>query len=72
MEKAERSYSLDFLKILATIAIIFHHFQQVADVKYDNFINFGITPIIIEPMPNALHDHIKAGDEKRDECIERR
>lgn len=40
MEKAERSYSLDFLKILATIAIIFHHFQQVADVKYDNFINF--------------------------------
>jgi mannonate dehydratase len=22
-------------------------------------------------MPNSLHDHIKAGDEKRDECIEK-
>jgi mannonate dehydratase len=22
-------------------------------------------------MPNALHDHIKAGDEKRDQCIEK-
>lgn len=31
----------------------------------------GFTPVIVEPMPNALHDHIKAGDEKRDECIER-
>lgn len=38
---------------------------------YKNFTDFGITPIIIEPMPNALHDHIKAGDEKRDECIEK-
>lgn len=22
-------------------------------------------------MPNVLHDHIKTGDEKRDECIEK-
>ena len=35
------------------------------------FTDFGITPIIIEPMPNALHDHIKNGDEKRDESIEK-
>ena len=35
------------------------------------FTDFGIKPLIIEPMPNALHDHIKAGDEKRDECIEK-
>ncbi len=35
------------------------------------FTDFGITPVAIEPMPNELHDHIKAGDEKRDECIER-
>ena len=40
MEKTERNYSLDFLKILATVAIVFHHFQQIANVKYDNFINF--------------------------------
>ncbi len=35
------------------------------------FVDFGITPVVIEPMPNELHDHIKAGDEKRDESIER-
>jgi mannonate dehydratase len=33
--------------------------------------DFGIKPIIIEPMPNALHDHIKAGDLRRDESIEK-
>ena len=43
------------------------HFRQV----HERFINFGIKPIIIEPMPNALHDHIKIGDSKRDECIEK-
>ncbi len=35
------------------------------------FTDFGITPVTIEPMPNELHDHIKAGDGKRDESIER-
>lgn len=43
------------------------HWQKV----YKNFTDFGITPLVIEPMPNALHDHIKAGDEMRDECIEK-
>ena len=43
------------------------HWQQV----YDDFVNFGIKPVIIEPMPNEVHDHIKAGDEKRDESIEK-
>lgn len=38
---------------------------------YKRFTDFGIKPIIIEPMPNALHDHIKVGDEMRDECIEK-
>lgn len=41
------------------------HWAQV----HKRFTDFGIKPLIIEPMPNALHDHIKAGDEKRDECI---
>ncbi len=41
------------------------------DTVYKNFTDFGIKPLIIEPMPNALHDHIKAGDEMRDECIEK-
>ncbi len=36
---------------------------------HKRFTDFGIKPLIIEPMPNALHDHIKAGDAKRDECI---
>ena len=41
------------------------------DTVYDRFHNHGIKPIIIEPMPNALHDHIKAGDHQRDESIEK-
>lgn len=43
------------------------HWKQV----HEDFVNFGIKPVIIEPMPNELHDHIKAGDEKRDESIEK-
>lgn len=35
------------------------------------FTDFGITPVAIEPMPNELHDPIKAGTAKRDECIEK-
>jgi len=31
----------------------------------------GITPVIVEPLPNELHDHIKMGDAMRDECIEK-
>ena len=45
----------------------FAHWQKV----YKNFTDFGIKPIIIEPMPNELHDHIKAGDALRDESIEK-
>ena len=41
------------------------------ETVYKRFTDFGITPLVIEPMPNALHDHIKAGDARRDECIER-
>ncbi len=38
---------------------------------YDDFMGFGIKPIVIEPLPNNLNDHIKIGDNKRDECIEK-
>jgi len=41
------------------------------ETVYRRFTDFGITPLVIEPMPNALHDHIKAGDAQRDECIEK-
>lgn len=41
--------------------------QQICD----DFRNHGIQPLVLEPLPNELHDHIKAGDEKRDESIER-
>lgn len=37
----------------------------------DRFRARGITPLIVEPLPNALHDHIKLGDAQRDECIEK-
>ncbi len=45
----------------------FSHWQKV----HSTFTDFGIKPVAIEPMPNAVHDHIKAGDKKRDESIEK-
>ena len=38
---------------------------------HKRFTDFGFTPLVIEPMPNEVHDHIKAGDELRDESIEK-
>lgn len=35
-----RSYALDFVKIVATILIVFHHFQQNTGAFYENFPNF--------------------------------
>lgn len=43
------------------------HWEQV----YKRFTDYGITPLVIEPMPNSIHDHIKAGDALRDESIEK-
>ena len=43
------------------------HWQAV----YKRFTDYGITPVIVEPMPNEVHDHIKAGDALRDESIEK-
>ena len=40
------------------------------ETVHKRFTDFGITPVIVEPMPNCVHDHIKTGDEKRDESIE--
>lgn len=40
------------------------------DNVHKRFMDAGIKPIIIEPMPNSVHDHIKAGDAKRDESID--
>ncbi len=38
---------------------------------HKRFTDYGITPVIVEPMPNEVHDHIKAGDALRDESIEK-
>lgn len=43
------------------------HIREVAE----RFKSNGITPLVVEPMPNSLHDHIKRGDARRDECIEK-
>lgn len=41
MDKAKnRSYPLDFLKIVATVIIVLHHFQQNTNVMYENSVNF--------------------------------
>lgn len=38
--EGERYYSLDFLKIVATVIIICHHFQQLSGAFYPGYINF--------------------------------
>ena len=35
----------------------------------DRFRSYGITPVVVEPLPNSLHDHIKLGDSLCDESI---
>lgn len=37
---------------------------------FDRFGEFGVKPIVLDPLPNQLHDHINAGDNQRDKCIE--
>lgn len=41
------------------------------ETVHKNFMDFGIKPLIVEPMPNEVHDHIKAGDALRDSSIEK-
>lgn len=43
------------------------HYARV----FKRFSDFGITPIVVEPMPNEIHEHIKRGDDRRDESIEK-
>lgn len=43
------------------------HIKAVAD----RFKNAGLQPLVVEPMPNDVHTHIKRGDAKRDESIEK-
>ena len=40
MNVNQRSGGLDFIKVLATIGIFFHHYQQVFNVTFTNHINF--------------------------------
>ena len=47
-----------------------HSNQSHWETVVSKFLDFGITPVAIEPMPNELHDHIKIGDSMRDEAIE--
>lgn len=37
----------------------------------EKFEKRGLHPLVVEPLPNILHDHIKTGDELRDVCIEK-
>jgi mannonate dehydratase len=36
---------------------------------YDRFVSRGLKPIVIEPLPNRIHEHIKRGDAERDAAI---
>lgn len=37
----------------------------------NRFTSAGIKPVVVEPLPNHLHNHIKTGDSRRDESIEK-
>lgn len=37
---SDRNYALDFIKIIATILIVFHHYQQVTGTTYATGINY--------------------------------
>lgn len=41
MSSNKRIYSLDLLKFIAAVLIIFHHFQQSFDIRYSRFNFFG-------------------------------
>lgn len=41
------------------------------ETVHKRFMDFGIKPIVVEPLPNELHDHIKAGDSLRDASIDK-
>lgn len=34
------------------------------------FESYGLHPLVVEPMPNSVHDHIKRGDDQRDESLD--
>lgn len=36
----DREYSFDFIKVIATFCIFFHHYQQVTGVYFENGLNF--------------------------------
>ena len=44
----KREKSLDFIKIVATILSIFHHYQQVTEVYFNNGINFMVVNFILD------------------------
>lgn len=45
----------------------FNHWKQL----HDRFSGSGLRPLVIEPLPNCVNDHIKLGDNLRDESIEK-
>lgn len=50
-------------------------FDYADKTHWESFVrrytDYGFTPVILEPMPNELHEPIKTGSEKRDEAIEK-
>lgn len=44
--------------------------SQAWESLVSRYRSVGIEPLIIEPVPNYLHDHIKTGDDRRDASID--
>ena len=37
---------------------------------YDRFLAAGLTPVVVEPLPNSIYDEIKCGTSRADEAME--
>lgn len=42
--KAARNYALDFLKVVATTVIVFHHYQWYSGLRFANYLDFSSNP----------------------------
>lgn len=40
MKKDNRKYAIDFIKVICTVLIVFHHYQMVTGLRFENNINF--------------------------------
>jgi mannonate dehydratase len=77
--KSEKDLSWDYAKQCGVEKVVIKLPESGFDVTdkghwaslRQRYADYGFTPVIVEPMPNELHCHIKTGDNMRDASIEK-